>query len=312
MSSPAVQPLLALLASHVGGNPTQYMFERAFAHHNLDWRYLTFEIEPGNLGDAVRGLRALGFRGAHCADPYKQAVLPCLDRTTETATMVGSVNLIFREDTGSDLKCSNLANSKETLHDAPGNVENALVGENTEGKGVVQAIRAAVDPAGKRVVLLGAGQVARAVAIELAAAGAASITVVNRTEGRAGELVALLAGKFETPVSAVAWQDDYAVPPETDILIHAIGLGSDLGKGWDAGKVVLPLLLDSLRPELLVADVAIGPRTWLLNEAAQRDCKTVDGLTMFIEQVAIGFQLWTGIDADRQVLHDAVEEFLEL
>jgi shikimate dehydrogenase len=281
MSSPAVQPLLALLASHVGGNPTQYMFERAFAHHDLDWRYLTFEIEPESLGDAVRGLRALGFRGAHCADPYKQAVLSWLDRTTETATMVGSANLILPD-------------------------ENALVGENTEGKGVVQAIRAAADPAGKRVVLLGAGQVARAVAIELAAAGAADITVVNRTESRAGELVALLTGKFETPASMVAWQGDYAIPPETEILIHATGLGHE------AGKAGLPLLLDSLRPELLVADVAIEPRTWLLDEAAQRGCKTVDGLSMFIEQVAIGFQLWTGVNADRQVLHDAVEEFLEL
>jgi shikimate dehydrogenase len=312
MSSPAVQPLLALLASHVGGNPTQYMFERAFAHHDLDWRYLTFEIEPESLGDAVRGLRALGFRGAHCADPYKQAVLPCLDRTTETAALVGSVNLIFREDPGRGLKCNNLPHSKETVHDSPRDVENALVGENTEGKGVLQTIRAATDPAGKRVVLLGAGRVARAVAIELAAAGVAGITVVNRTESRAGEIVALLAGKSETPVSAVPWQGDYAVPPETDILIHAIGLSSELGKRRDAGEVAIPVLLDSLRPELLVADVVVEPRTWLLDEAAQRGCKTVDGLTMFIEQVAIGFQLWTGVDADRQVLHDAVEEFLEL
>ena len=107
--------------------------------------------------------------------------------------LVGAVNLIFRE-------------------------ENALVGENTEGKGVVQTIRGLLDPAGKQVVLLGAGRVARAVAVELAAAGVASITIVNRTEGRAGELVALLAGKFAVPVSAVPWHDDYAVPPETDIL----------------------------------------------------------------------------------------------
>lgn len=178
MSSPAVQPLLALLSPHVGGNPAQYMFEQAFRHHGLDWRYLTLEIAPENLGDAVRGLRALGFRGGHCAEPHKQAVLAHLDRTTETAAMVGSVNLIFREG-------------------------NALVGENTEGKGVVQTIRGRIDLAGKRAVLLGAGRVARAVAVELAAAGVAGIAIVNRTEGRAGELVALLADKFTVPVSAV-------------------------------------------------------------------------------------------------------------
>ena len=282
MSSPAVQPLLALLSSHVGGNPTQYMFEQAFTHHALDWRYLTFEISPESLGDAVRGLRALGFRGGHCADPHKQAVLAWLDRTTETATIVGTANLIFRE-------------------------ENALVGENTEGKGVVQAIRAIVPPAGRRVVLLGAGSVARATAVELAAAGAASIAIVNRTEGRAGELVALLADKFAVAVSAVPWQGDYVVPPETDILIHATRFAPS------ARETRLPLVLDSLRPGLLVADTAIdSPHNWLLGEAVQRGCKTVDGLSMFIEQVAIGFQLWTGIEPSRQVLREAVEEFLEL
>ena len=71
MSSSAVQPLLALLACPVGGNPTQYMVEKAVAHHDLDWRYLTFEVSPEDLGDAVRGLRALGFRGAHCAPPHR-------------------------------------------------------------------------------------------------------------------------------------------------------------------------------------------------------------------------------------------------
>ena len=57
MSSPAVQPLLALLACPVGGIPTQYVIEQTFAHHELDWRYLTFEVGPENLADAVRGLR---------------------------------------------------------------------------------------------------------------------------------------------------------------------------------------------------------------------------------------------------------------
>jgi shikimate dehydrogenase len=282
MSSPAVQPLLALLASHVASNPTQYMFEKAFAHHDLDWRYLTFEVTPEGLGDAVRGLRALGFRGGHCADPHKQAVLSCLGRTTETAALIGAVNLFFRED-------------------------NALVGDNTEGKGLLQMIRSTLDPAGKRIVLLGAGRMARAIAVELATAGAASITIVNRTEAHAAEIVAILADKFTLPVAAVAWQDDYAIPVDTDILIHATSLGHA------ASDTPLPLVLDSLRPELLVADVTMtSTNTWLLAEAAERGCKTVDGLTSLIERVAIGFQMWTAVDPDRQVLREAVEEFLEL
>ncbi len=281
MPSPAVQPLLALLAYPVGGNPTQYMIEQAVARHDLDWRYLTFEVGPEELGDAVRGLRALGFRGVHCAAPHKQAVVALLDRTTDTAAAVGAVNLVFRE-------------------------ENALVGENTEGRGAVQAIRGSFDPAGKQVVLLGAGQMARAVAVELAAAGVAGVTVVNRTESRAEELAAMLSGKFNVPAAAVAWQGDYAVPPEAELLVQATSIecGDD---------VPLPLLSDTLRPELFVADAtANATQTWLLAEAQRRGCKTVDGLTMFVEQVAIGLQLWTGVDPDRQTLREAAEEFLGL
>jgi shikimate dehydrogenase len=266
-----------MLASPVGGIPTQYMFEKAFNHHDLDWRYLTFEVASENLGDAIRGFRALGFCGGHCAFPHKKDVLPLLDRITQTAAMVGCVNLIFRE-------------------------ENALVGDNIEGRSVVQTIRGVIEPAGKKVVLLGAGQMARAIAVELAAANVLDITVLNRTETHAAELVTMLNGKFETPVVAMPWSGDYSVPLEADILIQATSLGEE----------TLPLLVSGLRPEILVADVTPSPRTWLLDEATQRGCKTVDGLSMCIEQAAMGFQLWTNVIPDRQVLREAIEEFWEL
>ena len=282
MANSAAQPLLALLCISVGGNRMQYMIEKAFAHHDLDWRYLTFEVPPENLADAVRGLRALGFRGGHCADPHKQAVIPLLDRTTDTAALVGAVNLIFREG-------------------------DALVGENTQGRGVINTIRNLLDPAGKHVVLLGAGRLARAVALELASAPVAGLTVVNRNEARAAELVALLADKVTVPVSAVPWQGEYAVPEQAEILIHATSLSHE------TGEARLPLALNSLRPGLLVADVTPDlPQTQLLGDAAARGCTTVNGLSMFIEQVAASFQLWTGVDPDRQVLREAVEEFLGL
>ncbi len=282
MSSSAVQPLLALLASPVGGNPTQYMVEKAFAHHDLDWRYLTFEVDPQGLGDAVRGLRALGFRGAHCAAPHRQAVVPLLDRTTAVAAMIGAVNLIFRE-------------------------EKALVGENTEGKGAMEAIRPALDPAGKTVVVLGAGQMARAAAVELAVAGVARLIIVNRTDSHAADLAGMLSGKFAAAVSSVSWLDNYRVPAEAELLINAASIEQE-----DCDSR-LPIITDTLRPDLLVADATFNSaETWLLGEAQRHGCRTVDGLTMFIEQVAIGFRLWTGVDPSRQVLREAAEEFLGL
>jgi shikimate dehydrogenase len=283
MSSPAVQPLLALLACPVGGNPTQYLVERAFARGGLDWRYLSFEVPPESLDGAVRGLRALGFRGAHCGDPHKQAVLPLLDRVTETAAMVGAVNFIFRD-------------------------ADALVGDNTEGMAVVETIRRTLDPAGKQIVILGAGRMAKATAVALAAAGAAGLAVINRTESRAAELAALIRERFPSvQAAAAAWAGEYAVPPEVEILIHATSLFHD------SSEASLPLAADSLRPELLVVDAtANAPQTWLLQEAGRRGCKTIDGLVVFLEQAAIGLQLWTGVNPDRAMLQEAAEEFLGL
>jgi shikimate dehydrogenase len=282
VSSPAVQPIVAFFGDPVGGNPAQYMIEKAFAHHELDWRYLTFEVTSQRLGDAVRGMRAMGFRGAHIGNPHKQAVIPLLDRVSPTAEIVGTVNLLFRED-------------------------DALVGENTEGKGLLRSLRRLIEPAGKRIVLLGAGRMARAAGIELAQTGPAEIMVVNRTPQRARSLVDLLGERFQVPASVVAWEGDYPVPAETDVLINATSIGQE-----DADARV-PLGLDSLRPELIVADVtADPPQTWLLRQAAQRGCTTLDGLGMYIDQVAIGLKLWTGVDADCNVMREAIEEFLEL
>lgn len=282
MSSSAVQPLLALLAYPLGVNPTQYMVEQACAHHSLDWRYLTFEVGPADLGDAIRGLRALGFRGGHCAGVHKQAIVPLLDRCTDAAVMLGAANIVFRE-------------------------ENVLVGDNSDGRAVLQAIRAVLDPAERNAVILGAGYMAKAVAIELLGAGIGSLTLVNRTESRAAELAASLGEKFQTPIAVVPWADRYEVPAEANLLVNA----TSLGDGNEEAE--LPLQLDSLGEELAVVDVTHNTSTTrLLREAAERECTTVDGLSILVEQVALDLQRWTSTDIDRQVLRDAAEEFLGL
>ncbi len=282
MSSSAVQPILALISHPVSGNPTQYMIEKAFGHHRLDWRYLTVEVSPADLGDAVRGIRAMGFSGGHCGYPHKRAVLPLMNRLTDTAAMVGAVNLILREETG-------------------------LLGDNTEGKGLLRSLQRVTDPAGKRIVLLGAGCIARAIGVELAAAGVAEITIVNRSEARAHQLADLLRIHLHASATAVVWQDDYQVPPECDVLINA----TSIGKEDDDARV--PLAPECLRPEMIVADVTTNPpRTRLLREAAGCGCVTLDGLGMYIDQVALGMKLWTGMDPDRDVMREAIEEFLEL
>ena len=200
MTHPAIQEIVAVFGQPVAGNPTQYMMEKAFAQLGLDWRYLTLEVAPEVLGDAVRGMRAMGFRGCNLTIPHKVAVIQYLDRTSEAATLMGAVNCVNRVGT-------------------------ELVGDNTDGKGFVQSLNELTDPAGKNVVILGAGGAARAIAVEIALAGAATITVVNRGETRGQELVTLLNEKVKCRRSSCCWEGDYHVPPEAEVVINATSIG---------------------------------------------------------------------------------------
>ena len=277
-----IQQIVCCMGQPVAGNPTQFMIERAFAAAGLDWRYLTLEVPPENLADAVTGLRAMGFRGGNFTIPHKVAVVPYLDELSEAATLVGAVNCVNR-------------------------VGDKLVGENTDGKGFVQSLRQLTDPAGKRVVILGAGGAARAIAVELGLSGVAEIVVVNRTAERGQTLVDLLNERVKVAARLMHLSGDYAVEDGFDIVINAtsIGLGDPEAR--------LPLDLNSLRPGLVVADVVFNPpQTRLIRDAAARGCTTLDGLGMLVNQGVIGFQIWTGVDPDPGVMREALEEYLEI
>lgn len=266
----------------VAGNPTQYMLEKAFAAAGLDWRYLTLEVPPENLADAMRGMRGMGFKGGNFTIPHKVAVLAHLDGLSEAAELMGAVNCVNR-------------------------VGDKLIGENTDGKGFLQSLRGICEPEGKRIVLLGAGGAARAIGVELGLAKPAEIIVVNRNEERGQSLVTLLADRVKVNASYVMWSGDYHVPEGTDVLINATSIG--LG---DANARV-PIAVDSLTSNLVVADVIFNPpQTRLLRDATERGCKTLDGLGMLVNQGVISFRIWTGREPDPVVMREALEEFLEL
>ena len=280
MSAPSLQEILSCMGQPVAGNPTQYLMEKAFVAAGLDWRYLTLEVSPQNLGNAVRGMKAMGFKGGNFTIPHKVAVIPLLDGLSEAAELMGAVNCVNR-------------------------VGEQLIGENTDGKGFVHSLRAISDPKDKKVVLLGAGGAARAIAVELGLSGVAEITVVNRGVERGQELVDLLNNRVKTTAKLVTLAGDYAIPAETDLFINAtsIGLGDYNAR--------VPLDINSLRAGLLVADVIFNPpRTRLIRDAAERGCVTLDGLGMLVQQAVIGFQIWSGITPDAVLMREALEEFL--
>lgn len=277
-----LQEIVCCMGQPVAGNPTQYMMEKAFTAARLDWRYLTLEVPPESLADAVRGMRAMGFRGGNFTIPHKVAVLAHVDGLSDAAQLMGAVNCVNR-------------------------VGDKLIGENTDGKGFLQSLRGLCEPEGKKIVLLGAGGAARAIAVEVALAKPAEIVVVNRNEERGQALVALLRDRVGTSASFTIWSGDYQVPSGTDVLINATSIG--LG---DANARV-PLDVATLASPLVVADVIFNPpQTRLLRDAAERGCRTLDGLGMLVNQAVIGYRIWTGQDPDASVMREALEEYLEL
>jgi shikimate dehydrogenase len=273
------QELTGCFGQPVAENPTQAMVEAAYRHHGLDWRYLTIEVSPSGLQDAVRGAQAMGFIGFNCTIPHKVAVIEHLDGLGESAELMGAVNCVVRRD-------------------------GKLIGENTDGKGFLFSLSELVLPTGKKVVIFGAGGAARAIGVELALAGVSQITLVNRSPERGRELVNLLNDKTKVRAHFVQWEGDFDVPEETDVVINAtsIGLYPDV-------EARVPMNVGTLRPEMVVADVIPNPpRTQLVRDAEARGCKVIDGLGMLVNQGVIGIKHWTGVDPDPEVMRGALED----
>lgn len=269
--------LVGCLSQGAAGNPTVSMVEAAFRHHGLDWRYVNMEVTPADLADAVRGARAMGYRGFNLSMPHKVTVIPHLDGLGESASLIGAVNCVVRRG-------------------------HQLIGENTDGKGFLESLKAVQDPKGRRVVLFGAGGAARAVAVEVGLAGVDLITVVNRDEARGRDLVDTLRNQAHLNAEFVPWKGDYRIPAGTDIVINGTSIGL-----YDA-DARLPLDIATLTPEMVVADVVFSPpQPRLLRDASARGCRTIDGLGMLVNQGVIGVRYWTGIDPEPSVMRHALE-----
>jgi shikimate dehydrogenase len=273
--------LVGVFGHPVAENPTVVLQEAAFQDLGLNWRYLTIEVYPEDLADAINGLRAFNMRGINLTIPHKVEVLKYLDEVAEEARLMGAVNTVRREG-------------------------DKLIGENTDGKGFLRSLRedAELDPGDKRVVVLGAGGAARAITVELALAGAAHLTVVNRSTERGQALVNLL--NEQTPISAefVLWDNTYALPNNTDVLVNAtsIGLFPDISAKPDIDY-------GTITAGMTVCDVIPNPpRTPFLQEAEARGASTLDGLGMLVYQGAIAFKMWTGLDAPVAVMHRALAQ----
>ncbi|MBT6958032.1 MAG: shikimate dehydrogenase, partial [Opitutae bacterium] len=154
------------------------------------------------------------------------------------------------------------------------------------------------------VVMFGAGGAARAIGVEVALAGASSITVVNRSVERGEELTQLLNDRVPAEANFVSWDSTFNIPEGTDVVINATSIG--LFPDVDAR---LNFNIDTLTEAMVVADVIPNPpQTNLVKDARAKGCKVIDGLGMLVNQGVIGIRYWTGVDPDPRVMRAALEE----
>jgi len=268
MSSPALQEVIAVLASPAAGNPSQYLFERALTAAGLDWRLITCDVAPDRLAEAIAGAVAMGFRGCIVSGPLRALALGLVTKASPAAMFARAASLLEQTSDG-------------------------VSGHMTDGRGLIEAVRAHGDPVGREVLVLGAGPTGRAVALELALAGVAGILVAADDAELAATLVADLAAMNTAPATLLPWAAALEVPERVGIVVRAT-----------AG----PAQLVGLHAGVIYADMAASAEP--LPAAVAAGCCLVSGLEVRAAQAAIEFQTLTGVEADVEMLREALDEYL--
>lgn len=275
--------LTGVFGDPVDDNPTGAVEEAAFAAKGLNYRYLTVKVLPKDLEAAMNSVRVLGMRGVNLTMPHKVKVLAYLDELSEAASIIGAVNTVIHR-------------------------EGRLIGENTDGKGFVTALKnEGMSLEGKHVTMLGAGGAARAICVECALNEAEHITVINQNAERGRELAALLNEKTNCKAEYLPWEEGMKIPEDTEILINgtSAGFSPNVDERPDIDY-------STVTEKMCVCDVVFNPvETVFLREAAKRGAKTVTGLGMLVQQAALNFTLWTGEEAPVDVMEEALRREFE-
>ncbi|MEM3050827.1 MAG: shikimate dehydrogenase [Candidatus Bathyarchaeia archaeon] len=249
----------------------------AFSHLKLDFVFLAFRVKSADLESAMRGMRGLGIHGLNVTMPHKSAVIKHLDQLDSTVQFLGSANTILNKD-------------------------GKLLGFNTDGVGALKALQEnGVKLYDKKVLLLGAGGAAKAIAFAFAEE-IGELVILNRAAEKAAELAAALNRVFGKKIVGGALSP-HAVQQnlqDADILVNATSVGMHPNVNQ---SLVQP---QWLRPDLAVMDIVYNPvETKLAKDAKVAGAKVISGVEMLIHQGAASFEIWTGCPAPVEVMRQA-------
>lgn len=275
-----MRKVVGIIGYPLGHSISPAMHNAALKKLKLDWEYEPFEVNPKDLEEALKGMRALHIAGFNVTIPHKEAIIPLIDEVTKNARIIGAVNTVV-------------------------NQEGRLVGYNTDGAGFIESLKgdAKFDPKGKDVVLLGAGGAARAVSVMLAEAKAKSLIIADIDGEKAKSLSEYIGSYFYIKCNFIepnSHELQLAID-DADLLVNATPIGmhpkdkvSPLEKGIKLHKI------------LTVYDLVYNPsETKLLKTAKAAGAKTCSGLGMLVRQGALALTLWTGKAAPIEVMRKA-------
>jgi len=291
------------MSRHIGliGYPIKhsispYFQQAALDYHRLDIRYELWETSPAQLQDRVNDLRKPQNVGANVTVPHKEAVLLLLDEVDDLASSIGAVNTIIKKD-------------------------DRLFGFNTDAYGFMEALdkEGNFDPEGKRVVILGAGGVGKAVGFVLVQSRVASLAITDGIFERAKALAENLmrhikdsspsSKDLEPDITAFQWQSlsSAVTLNKCDLIVHC----TTVGMKHSSQEGQSPLSLGVIPSSVLVYDLVYNPWLTPLLELAQKaGANILGGLPMLVFQGAASFKLWTGREAPVDIMFDKAKEIL--
>ncbi len=257
------------------------MQNTAFNALDLNWSYIPMPVKKENLGEAIKGLKALGFKGINVTMPHKEEVIKYLSEVSDYAKIAGAVNTIHFEGS-------------------------KAIGYNTDGRGFLHALErdGGFSPEGKSALILGAGGAACSIAIMLAMNKIKVLTIVNRTIENAKKLANNIKSRFnDLDIKALSFSEDLPkLIDSADLIVNSTPVG------WEGGLIIEP---DLLHKKHLVMDLVYMPEeTELLREAKARGARILPGKLMLLYQGASSFEIWTKAEAPIEQMREALDKSL--
>lgn len=258
----------------------------AFKLLGINGLYLKFRIKKEELPHALQALRCLDFGGVNITIPHKQRVIPYLDRLEGDAALTGSVNTILHQ-------------------------EGKLIGYSTDGEGFLLSLRkeAGFEPKNKKVIILGVGGAARAIAFSLIKEGIANLYLVGRNQIKQEDLLAAIKEKTGFKAKGIAFADVLLgdLASAADLVVNATPVG--MAPEIDA---IPSFPLNYCSAQCLIYDLIYNPlETRFLREARYLGLSALGGLGMLIYQGILACRIWTGLTPPVEPLRRVLEGILQ-